>query len=648
MSVEHSANTNAVQPAAASPSFLRRLARTPLVDLLRGRISGRMDARHEAVRAELPAALSLLVVRTAHGTRLRHQEQHDIAEELVGWLQDDLAAGESVEAVAQRMGEPSTVARLLRWSWLQRRSRPRRVMRRVLQVSAAALAGVALTYVFFVVRYVTARPTIAHDYLAEMNREAKDIPSQRRAWPLYRRALEKLEPFPDDDRELNEQAYLHDWPQIAAYLQRNRPAFELARLAADKPRMGLWFGDPEDERWLRQIYGNHAPADPRQSPLLTLPTPQLDELARLRRLLLADCRRAVTAGEADVFLSNLQTLLGMAGHLRDGTPTVMTELRAFACFGTSLQLTGMLLDEHPALLGDEQLVDLAHRIATFSGGGTLRARLDGEHMLFEDLLQRIYTDNGAEDGRLTQEGHRIWRRIQEDEPPWDGSPLSDWDRAELSFSGTLLSLATASRQDVSYMADRLVLRFQAERAGPLWQWQPSTAEEYVQQLLDSPIQRQRYWPVLYSFPGLRHVALRGEILTQQRDAILVAIGLHLYHRRHGQWPRHLDELTPFPLPSVPLDRFSGKLLCYRLVEGKPLVYSTGVDRDDDGGRAHRMGNELAERWEPWTKVVQPPRLVNDGFGKVIKLGKKFDWDWLLWPQPLARPQEDDTDGPMTE
>jgi hypothetical protein len=369
----------------------------------------------------------------------------------------------------------------------------------------------------------------------------------------------------------------------------------------------------------------------------------MDELARLRRLLLADSRRAVASGEDKVFVANLRTLLGMADHLRDGSPMIMAELRAFACYGTGLQLMGTMLADKPDLLTDEDLVDLAHRFAAFSGGGTLRANLEGERLLFEDLLQRIYTDNGRGDGRLTPEGYTFLQQLHDVENPLNPRLESDWDPIVEPLTATALSLVTAGRKEMSQMADRLVLRFQAERAGPLWQWDVSTAEAQIQELLGSPYLKLRYWPVLYIFPGFQHVALRGEVLTQQRDATLAAIALELHHRRHGAWPQSLEELTPFPLPKVPLDRFTGQPLRFRLVDGQPLLYSTGVDRDDDGGRAHRMGNDLAQRWEPWAKVITPPRLVNDGFGNLVYLGPKFDWDWILWPQPIGLPPAPDQD-----
>lgn len=630
---EHKTNST-----SHGPGVMARLARTPMLDLLRGRISGRMDARQQTSQAQLPAELAELVHRAAHGTRLRHREQHEIAQELISHLQDGLAAGEPPEQLRERFGNPATAARLLRWSHLRRRSPPRRLMRRGVQIAAGLLLLLVAAIVFLIVRHTTSRPTISHDYLADLNRPEQEVPSVDRAWPLYRAALMKLEPFPVSDAELNEQAYLHDWPAISAYLKRNRAAFDLARQAADKPRLGFRYGDPDDAAWLKSLSVIPTAPDPKEQSLYTLPTPHLDELARLRRLLLADSRRAEAAGEAEVFLSNLDTLLGMASHLRDGRPVMMTELRAFACFGTLLQLLGRTLIEKPSLLSDEALVNLAHRIATYSGGGTLRARLDGEHLMFEDLLQRMYTDNGAGDGYLTPEGSEFFRQIDFQNMPGNQPPPETWGPLALPIKGTALSLLTASRRDASYMAERLLLRFQAERAGPLWQWEESTAEAQVEALRSSPYLRICYWPVLYMFPAFKHVAMQGEALSQQRDATLTAIALELYRRRHNAWPQSLAELTPSPLPTLPIDRFTGQPLCYRLIDGQPIVYSTGVDRDDDGGRAHRMGNDLAQRWEPWKKVSRPPRLVNDGFGRQMWLPAGFDWDWILWPAPDYQPQ----------
>ena len=69
-----------------------------------------------------------------------------------------------------------------------------------------------------------------------------------------------------------------------------------------------------------------------------------------------------------------------------------------------------------------------------------------------------------------------------------------------------------------------------------------------------------------------------------RDGIVAGIALELYRRQHGEYPQTLDVLVPQYLPQVPADRINGEAVKYRLVNGKPLIYSVGADHDDDGGR----------------------------------------------------------------
>ncbi|HLQ44865.1 MAG TPA: hypothetical protein VK137_09065, partial [Planctomycetaceae bacterium] len=99
---------------------------------------------------------------------------------------------------------------------------------------------------------------------------------------------------------------------------------------------------------------------------------------------------------------------------------------------------------------------------------------------------------------------------------------------------------------------------------------------------------------------------QAEFATQNRDATLVTIALTVYHRRHGQWPERLEQLCPDLLPEVPLDRFDGQSLRYRILDGRPLLYSVGRNRIDEGGKL------------PTEKQDSP---------------QARDGDWRLWPAP---------------
>ena len=65
--------------------------------------------------------------------------------------------------------------------------------------------------------------------------------------------------------------------------------------------------------------------------------------------------------------------------------------------------------------------------------------------------------------------------------------------------------------------------------------------------------------------------------------VVVAIALEFYRRAHGRFPETLAQLTPTLLPHVPDDRITGDPVRYRLVNGRPLIYSLGPDGKDDGG-----------------------------------------------------------------
>jgi hypothetical protein len=66
---------------------------------------------------------------------------------------------------------------------------------------------------------------------------------------------------------------------------------------------------------------------------------------------------------------------------------------------------------------------------------------------------------------------------------------------------------------------------------------------------------------------------------------LVKLGclLAAYRAENGKYPAALADLAPKYVAAVPLDLFSGKPLVYKLQEGGYVLYSVGVNGQDDGG-----------------------------------------------------------------
>jgi len=70
----------------------------------------------------------------------------------------------------------------------------------------------------------------------------------------------------------------------------------------------------------------------------------------------------------------------------------------------------------------------------------------------------------------------------------------------------------------------------------------------------------------------------------RREMGLAAVALERYRLRHGEWPTNLVALVPEFMKEVPRDWMSGEALCYRRNhDGSYLLYSVGLDGQDDGG-----------------------------------------------------------------
>ncbi|NOY40243.1 MAG: hypothetical protein GXP26_00200 [Planctomycetes bacterium] len=108
----------------------------------------------------------------------------------------------------------------------------------------------------------------------------------------------------------------------------------------------------------------------------------------------------------------------------------------------------------------------------------------------------------------------------------------------------------------------------------------------------------------------------------QCDGVLIGIALELYRREFGEWPGSLKRLSPGRLPGVPVDRLSGGPLGYRIVEGQPIVYSVGVDGDDDQGRPPMVFGT------PTPLNAAPNDVLS--INRPLRTNPHYDGDWVIW------------------
>jgi hypothetical protein len=572
---------------------------------------GRRDARRLVGESGLPDRLRVMVFDVVQRTRLWKSEKADVTIELIGHFADGMSAGEDAETLEVSFGSPPRVARLIRRAKHRQRPFLWKAWVRSLQVVGLVLAVIVAVYVAATVRLFVGRPNIAHDYLADLNALAASVAPTDRAWPLYREALLALQDPPrtlEDDVRPGHAG----WPEARAYLESQAEAFDMFRDAAARPGLGFVVGysiAEEDQVLWPEIEGEATPAS-----LASILLPYLSELRTAGRLLALDAHRAAEAGDGALATANVEAILGIARHIRE-TPIMINDLVSLALVRMASTTAGDLLAEQPEVLTDGQLLDLAHRLAAVQGG-RLDVRLSGELLWFHDLMQRLYTDDGEGDGRITARGLQSLGAISAGSPAHTG-PLAP-----------ALGLVVAGRREMTNEYLRWFAMAEAEFSKPLWRRDTEMLDRERQRLTSSRVYTARYLPVALILPPLSRLGVEPELVTQERDAVGVAIGLELYRRRAGYWPTSLDSLVPDLLPMVPLDRFDGNPLRYRLVDGRPLVYSVGRDRNDDQGQVPRnkAGRSVPER----------ARLASHGEHEPA------DGDWILWPRtPEPRPEADD-------
>ena len=106
-----------------------------------------------------------------------------------------------------------------------------------------------------------------------------------------------------------------------------------------------------------------------------------------------------------------------------------------------------------------------------------------------------------------------------------------------------------------------------------------------------------FMPALDSFINNSSIAQ----LKIQGTRLMLAI--EIYEIRHGELPKQLDDLVPNILDELPKDPITGGSYLYRLLDNesknrKYLLYSTGLDQQDNGGDFNIEGSINA--------VIDPP------------------------------------------
>lgn len=583
--------------------------------------------------AGLPEPARSLVERVVMRTRLRRSERREVARELCAHFADGIAAGRDPAALVADFGDPSAAARLIRRAMIRKRSWIHRATAWAGRglAAAAGLALVATT--IFAIRYWSGEPTIARNYMAEHNESIAARAELERAWPKYAEVLSRW--------ASREQAHnaerKNENPRPAALEHHARVASLLPeiRAAAARPVLGILLStrmDPAIAAYLeRTIPPSSSAIPPEEWSMATGPEdnpalfgvllPHLQYLREWARTLVFDAELALEERDITRWMANFDALLGMGAQCR-GEGILISTMVGLSIQELAMTLVSRALAQQPGDLSDAEWARVAHALAAAKDPQAPLRALEFEATSFEDVLQRCFTDDGNGDGRLTPEGARLLALLSGN----NGREFND-------AAGLAMASVTAGRRENREMYLRFIEAARADAALPLAERKGVDPDGILAAW--GPLERQRYAPVNLMMPSI-DAALAAFSLSEARlDTLAAAIALELHKRRQGTYPTELAAIVPEMIPSVPRDPYDNAPIRYALRDGKPLLYSIGVDRKDNGGVVPpgSAGNATARSWRS-RAVVERESGTPAG---ELRVG-----DWIIWPEPPAPEEKEPT------
>lgn len=613
-------------PDSVYPIF-RRIRNTPLRDVLRFRMTGRLDWKFRLAAADLPSSTADLIYRVVQRTGLWRLEKAAVTDELIAHFADGVVAGSTAEQLLDSFGDERVAAKLIRRAKRRGRPWPWKVWNAGLRVMAAVLA----TYAVLLIRFCVSKPTISIDYLATLNAPIVAVPQSDRAWPLWRQAILACADR-DKDGGLAFADAVYDqgepnvpWSETVRWLDQHGAGVELARQAAQKPALGFVLGpggSADDPSMpfpsLRQIpftAGNEHSGES----VVEAGLPHLNYLWRIGSFLSLDARLAAERGEGARAERDVMAMFGLGRQLESSDGFLVSQGVGMGVDRSALRRVRMILSAFPQLLSDEQLVRIAHAIS----GPRVAADLmtfGVEREVFADIVQRSFTDDGYGNGQITLAGLRFVGRLT----AW----MSDSSRPDSIHlaAASSLSVLSVSRAELMIRYNRLMDQTEANFRRPVREVDLRNAPKQFDVMKSFWLGQLRFaiWETFMK--DLSRSQAACERYLGDRDGVEVGIAVELYRRQHGHFPSSLKQLTPGLLPEVPADRITGDPVKYKLIDGKPVVYSVGADRIDDGGMPPNAPDAFARETDAAQWGVDSRRVPRG--------------DWLLFFAPdLTDPNE---------
>jgi hypothetical protein len=568
-----------------------KIRHTPIRDALRGRLTARLDLRRALEESTLPPPIKQLLYRVVRATGLWRLEQLEVMQELVAHFTDGISSGVSADELIKAFGDEPQAAQLIRRA--KRRNRP--LPWYALRFAAWSATALLVLYVSYAIYFFTGRPSPGINYVAIVNSTVEKTPVEDRGWTFYRRALIGADLRQNHSLSvlsLNTLIRQERRTELADFVRTHQSEIAWIREGSTKAELGWVTGAKGSVNDAELFPSQSLPViDERGESLSNASLPPIAGLRYLATMLRADAIVAGETGDGKRLLQDIHSTLNLSQQVGKNGPLLLS-LISIAISEMAMEDVERALREHPTLIRKDEWLELSRRLSSPRVAADLFS-FDPERMSLDDMLQRAFTDDGTGNGRMTAEGLVFWGHAGPDYP----NGKSVWlERAIQPAMGLLVPSRRKLKEEYTQSLDIAESNLKLALREAKW-----PAQE---------IRTLNPLSISWAMPSYYRSQSAAERTLGRRDGVVTGIALELYRRKHGNYPESLNALVPELLTEVPTDRIAGGVVRYRLVEGRPVVYSVGADRKDDSGR-EPVSPQRAANWD------EKPQVMPDG-------------DWVLY------------------
>ena len=561
------------------------------------------------MNTDLPQNVRNLIAQVAKKTKLRKAERADVQRELTSHFQEALASGKSADDVVRAYGDAQACAKNLRIAVIAKRSPIDRAFGLTFMWSARAVGAFVLLYAVVAISMSFNTPKVSFD---PVKRYRESLPVAKSpdqvAWPAYRDALVKMGMGWDDPkRESAREADSHslpgseNWNAATAWLTANRAQIDAFCKATKRPVFGFPVGvavsdDDAALLWRNSQSNSISNAaidnsdvdkpDRSEFPSFNMSLPQLAILRQAVRIIASDMMMAVEKADGERATRDAEAIIALSIHAQEGR-ILIGDLVGMSIRSIVVNRILMALEWKPNTFTDSQLKRLQNALRSVPPA-LERPDFTYERLMFEDIVQRLYTDDGHGDGRFAPQ----WKQLRLISALESMSAGNDGKKQGTTTQFTLLAsflsqpfafYAIAGRKEALDHYDASMKRLASQPNDSLNDAVTASAiadEKFVESMT---AYGARFFLEGLLMPALGKVEFNFQIDRANRDACVISIAAELYHRANEKWPASAKDLAPLCNGNAPRDSWNGKSILMETDANGFRMWSVGRDGVDDRG-----------------------------------------------------------------